>query len=438
MILANILLLFFLIALNGFFVAMEFAVVAARRARLDILPKSDGYAGRIVRGWLESPPARDRILAATQLGITIISLALGAVGENTFELLLAPYFAQVRLPAELSFLSGLIGVLPLVLSLVVVTALHVVLGEQTPKIAVLRAPEKFILAAAPLMRAFSAAFKGFIDLLDWATHQLLSLLGLPQGSAHGSPYTLEELREMVSGPEMQGIFEEPEREMLSAVMDFGDLVVRQVSIPRTEIVAIEADEPLEEAVHLLVENSLTKLPVYEKDLDHILGILHIQDLLIAMQEGRLSQRRVRELVRETFFVPESIPVSQLLQQFRARRVHLAIVLDEFGGTYGLVTLEDLLEEIIGEVQDPFDAEPPPIRPQPDGSVLVDGMVTIDEFNEYFGLNLSDPEYDTIAGYMLGKLGRIPSEGDTVEDDHLRLKVEKMDRLRIALISVRRI
>jgi len=438
MILANILLLFFLIALNGFFVAMEFAVVAARRARLDILPKSDGYAGRIVRGWLESPPARDRILAATQLGITIISLALGAVGENTFELLLAPYFAQVRLPAELSFLSGLIGVLPLVLSLVVVTALHVVLGEQTPKIAVLRAPEKFILAAAPLMRAFSAAFKGFIDLLDWATHQLLSLLGLPQGSAHGSPYTLEELREMVSGPEMQGIFEEPEREMLSAVMDFGDLVVRQVSIPRTEIVAIEADEPLEEAVHLLVENSLTKLPVYEKDLDHILGILHIQDLLIAMQEGRLSQRRVRELVREAFFVPESIPVSQLLQQFRARRVHLAIVLDEFGGTYGLVTLEDLLEEIIGEVQDPFDAEPPPIRPQPDGSVLVDGMVTIDEFNEYFGLNLSDPEYDTIAGYMLGKLGRIPSEGDTVEDDHLRLKVEKMDRLRIALISVRRI
>jgi len=438
MILVNILLLFFLIALNGFFVAMEFAVVAARRARLDILPKSDGYAGRIVRGWLESPPARDRILAATQLGITIISLALGAVGENTFELLLAPYFAQVRLPAELSFLSGLIGVLPLVLSLVVVTALHVVLGEQTPKIAVLRAPEKFILAAAPLMRAFSAAFKGFIDLLDWATHQLLSLLGLPQGSAHGSPYTLEELREMVSGPEMQGIFEEPEREMLSAVMDFGDLVVRQVSIPRTEIVAIEADEPLEEAVHLLVENSLTKLPVYEKDLDHILGILHIQDLLIAMQEGRLSQRRVRELVREAFFVPESIPVSQLLQQFRARRVHLAIVLDEFGGTYGLVTLEDLLEEIIGEVQDPFDAEPPPIRPQPDGSVLVDGMVTIDEFNEYFGLNLSDPEYDTIAGYMLGKLGRIPSEGDTVEDDHLRLKVEKMDRLRIALISVRRI
>ena len=438
MILTNILLLFFLIALNGFFVAMEFAVVAARRARLDILPQSDGYAGRIVRGWLESPPARDRVLAATQLGITIISLALGAVGENTFELLLAPYFAQVRLPAELSFLSGLIGILPLALSLVVVTALHVVLGEQTPKIAVLRAPEKFILAAAPLMRAFSAAFKGFIDLLDWATHQLISLLGLPQGSAHGSPYTLEELREMVSGPEMQGIFEEPEREMLSAVMDFGDLVVRQVSIPRTEMVAIEADEPLAEAVHLLVENSLTKLPVYEKDLDHILGILHIQDLLIAMQEGRLSQRRVRELVREALFVPESIPVSQLLQQFRARRVHLAIVLDEFGGTYGLVTLEDLLEEIVGEVQDPFDAEPPPIRPQPDGSVLVDGMVTIDEFNEYFGLNLSDPDYDTIAGYMLGKLGRIPSEGDTVEDDHLRLKVEKMERLRIALISARRI
>jgi CBS domain containing-hemolysin-like protein len=339
---------------------------------------------------------------------------------------------------SLSFLSGLIGILPLALSLVVVTALHVVLGEQTPKIAVLRAPERFILAAAPLMRAFSTAFKWFIDLLDWATHQLLTLLSLQQSAAHGSPYTLEELREMVSGPEMQNIFEEPEREMLSAVIDFGDLVVRQVSIPRTEIVAIEADEPLEEAVHLLVESSLTKLPVYEDDLDHILGIIHLQDLVTAMQEGGLARRRARELVREALFVPESISVVQLLQQFRSRRVHLAIVLDEFGGTSGLVTLEDVLEEIVGEVQDPFDAEPPPFRPQPDGSVLVDGMVTIDEFNEYFGLNLSDPDYDTIAGYILGKLGRIPSEGDTVEENHLRLKVEKMERLRIALISVRRI
>lgn len=438
MILTNILLLFFLIALNSFFVATEFAVVAARRARLDTLPQSDGNAGRIVRGWLESPAARDRVLAATQLGITIISLALGAVGENTFELLLAPYFTQIQPPESLSFLAGLIRVLPLAISLIVVTALTVVLGEQTPKIAVLRAPEKFILAAAPVMRIFSAAFKGFIDLLDWATHQLLTLLGLSQGGAHGSPYTLEELREMVTGPEMRGIIEEPEREMLSAVMDFGDLVVRQVSIPRTDIIAIEADEPLDEAVRLLVENSLTKLPVYEKDLDHILGIIHLQDLMIAIQEGSLRERRARELAREALFVPESISVGQLLQHFRARRVHLAIVLDEFGGTYGLVTLEDVLEEIVGEVQDPFDIEPPPIRPQPDGSVLVDGMVTIEEFNEYFGLDLSDPDYDTIAGYILGRLGRIPSEGDVVENDHLRLRVEKMERLRIALVSVQRI
>lgn len=438
MILTNILLLFFLIALNSIFVAAEFAAVAARRARLDTLPQSDGYAGQIVRGWLENPAARDRLLAATQLGITIISLALGAVGENTFELMLAPYFAHLQLPPLLSFLSGVIGVLPLILSLVIVTALTVVLGEQTPKIAVLRAPEKYILAVAPLMNAFSAAFKWFIDLLDWATHQLLTLLGLSQGSSHGSPYTLEELRQMVTGPEMRGIMEEPEREILSAAIDFGELVVRQVSIPRTDIIAVEADEPLDEAVRLLVENSLTKLPVYEKDLDHILGIIHLQDLMLAIQAGNLHERKARELAREALFVPESISVSQLLQQFRSRRVHLAIVLDEYGGTYGLVTLEDVLEEIVGEVQDPFDAEPPPIRPQPDGSVLVDGMVTIEEFNEYFGLELSDPDYDTIAGYILGRLGRIPGEGDVVESDHLRLRVEKMERLRIALVSVQRI
>lgn len=436
----NILLIFLLVALNGFFVGVEFAAVASRRTRLELLTESNSHAAQLVRAWLEQPSARERLIAASQLGITLVSLALGAVGENTFEALLEPYFHQLRLPASFSFLQSLLPALPLLISLLVVTSLHVVLGEQVPKVAVLRAPERFALAAAPYMQAFSKVFKSFVDLLDWSTRQVLVLIGLPASSAHSTMYSLEEFKQMVTGPEAEAIIRQPEREMLSAVIDFGELVVRQVSIPRTEITAAPADAPASEALRLCVEKGITKLPVYEGNLDQIIGIVHLRDLIPTLQNPENSGRPLRELAREALFVPETISVNDLLHQFRARHTHIAIVLDEFGGTAGLVTLEDLLEEIIGEVQGPFDAGPPPIQPMPDGSALIAGMTFIEEINEYFGLQISSPYYDTIAGYILDKLGRIPQVGDVVEDEenHIRLKVMRMDRLRIDLVSLSRL
>lgn len=440
MILGNILLIFLLVALNAFFVSVEFAAVASRRTRLELLTESDGHAAQIVRSWLEQPSARERLIAASQLGITLVSLALGAVGENTFASLLEPYFSQLRLPAGLWFLENILPALPLVISLLVVTSLHVVLGEQVPKVAVLRGPERFALAAAPFMQAFSKVFKSFVDVLDWATRQILTLLGVPASSMHSSSYSLEEFKQIVTGLEAEAIIQQPEREMLSAVIDFGALVVRQVSVPRTEITVVEANAPISEALRLCIERGITKLPIYEGNLDQIMGIVHLRDLIPALQSPENASRPVRELAREVLFVPETISVNDLLHQFRARRMHIAIVLDEFGGTAGLVTLEDLLEEIIGEVQDPFDAEPPSIQPMPDGSSLIDGMTFIEEINEYFGLQISNPYYDTIAGYILDKLGRIPQAGDVVEDveNKIRLKVARMDRLRIDQVSLSRL
>jgi CBS domain containing-hemolysin-like protein len=436
--LSQILLIIVLILLNGFFVGVEFSVVASRRTRLDLMTGTDDRAGQLVRKWLDDDSARDRLIAASQLGITLVSLALGAAGENAFEAWLAPYFHNIVLPGEIAFLKGVVAALPLIISLTVVTSLHVVLGEQVPKVAVLRSPERFALIAAAPMRIFSAVFRGFINLLDWATRSILRLAGMPaNGHTHSTVGSLEELKQIVSGPEVEKIVDTSERAMLSAVIDFGELVVRQVAIPRTEIVAVEADMSLLTAVQIAAQEGMTKLPVYEDNLDQVIGVIHMKDLLARWLKDGLQSGVARDLVRETLYVPDSVRVNDLLVLFRERRQHIAIVMDEYGGTAGLVTLEDLLEEIVGDVQDPFDLEPPDIEHLPDGSALIDGMTLIEEINATFRLHLVDDNYDTIAGYVLGKLGHIPQPGETVEDpaEGIILKVESMDRLRIDRVAL---
>jgi putative hemolysin len=434
MIIANIFLLLILIALNAFFVAVEFAIVAARRARLDTLVADNPRRIDLVRSWLERPTLRDRLIAANQLGITVVSLALGAVGENTFQAILNPLFASAVLPGWLHFLEAILPGIPLVLSLIIITSLHVVLGEQVPKVAVLRGPEKFAVFAAPLMQIFNFIFKPFVDILDWLARFILRLFGLKAGAVF--VYTVEELKEIVTGPEVEGVIDPPQREMLLNVIDFGDLVVRQVSVPRTEIIAVPIDMTVQEAAEVAVEHAITKLPVYEENLDQVIGIVHLRDMVRALQAGE-GTRLVNEIKRDVLFVPETISVNDLLHQFRTHHTHLAIMLDEFGGTNGLVTLEDLLEEIVGEVSDPYDDNLPEVQEQADGSYLVDGMLPIEEVNEHFHLELHDPHYDTLAGYILGRLGRIPAVGDVYEDlkTGICFKIISMDRMRISQVSL---
>jgi putative hemolysin len=435
MIFARLILIFILIGLNAFFVAIEFAAVTSRRARLDVISREKSRSYRIVSAWLESTSARDYLIAGSQLGITLVSLALGSIGEQFFSALLEPYFQEIPLPSWLSFLETIFPALPLVISLIIVTALHVIFGEQVPKVAVLRAPERFALTAAPTMDIFTRVFKGFINLLDWSTRRVLHLFGISPENVHSTRYSLAEFKELVSGPETEGMIEQPEREMLSAIIDFSGLVVRQVAVPRTEIIAVDAETPLPEIIEVALTNKITKIPVFDGSLDQIIGIIHMLDLLRYMQDNENRICNAREIMQEVFFVPETISVNQLLHEFRTRRLHLAIVLDEYGGTYGLVTLEDLLKEIIGEVNDQFDVPTLSVQTLPDGKILIDGMTFIEDINDRLNLRLTDPDYDTIAGFILGKLGHIPQEGDVVTDDenHVRLKVEKMDRLRIAQV-----
>ena len=325
----------------------------------------------------------------------------------------------------------------MVLGLIIATGLQVVFGELVPKVAVLRAPEKFALVSAPWIDLFIRSFRPFISLLDWMAGAVLQLFGLSQTEGIPSAMTVEEMKVMFSGSELEGVIEKPEREMLSAVIDFSELVVRQVSIPRTEIVAVEADANLDEILQVVSQNNLTKLPVYQDNMDQIQGVLYIKDLIEVLRGTDREDVKARDLMRETLFVPDTIPVNELLRQFRSRRQHLAIVMDEFGGTAGLVTLEDLVEEIVGDYRDSFESTSPPIQLLPDGSTMVDGLTLIAEINNHLHIGLVDPNYDTIAGYVLGKLGKIPKPGDCVnEPDHgVRLKVESMDRLRISQVLI---
>ena len=436
----NIILLLLLIGMNAFFVAVEYAAIAARRSRLEMMVEHETAASRIVREWLQNPSARDRLIAANQIYITLISLALGAVGAKAFEGILVPIFSNIKLSPQLEIVSSVIQVLPLILSLIIVTGFQVVLGEQVPKIVVLRNPERFALTAAPIIRVLNAIFRKFIDVLDWSAKQVLAIIGISVSSTHSAQISVEEIKLMVSGPEMSGLIEKPEQDMISAIFDFGSMVVRQVCVPRTEIIAVEEKTPLNEVVELFIRENVTKIPVYRENLDHITGILFIRDLLAVLQSEDREKKMAGDLVREALFVPETISVNDLMVQFKNRQQHIAVVLDEYAGTGGLVTLEDLVEEIVGDYRDSFDASAPQIQTLSDGKALVDGLTLIPEFNEYFNLDIHDDDYNTVAGYILGRLGRLPVIGDVVDDkeNKISLRVEGMDRMRITQVVVSRI
>jgi CBS domain containing-hemolysin-like protein len=425
-----------LVGLNAFFVAIEFAVVAARRTRVEQLVADGSGAASIVLRWVESKEAKDKLVAAAQVGITIASLALGYLGVEAVASVIEPLIENAGIEPT-GFLGGLLANAPLIISLVIFTGLHVTLGEQVPKVASLRAPETTAIALSHWMAAFNWVARPFIWTLDNVSAAILRLFGMQPLGGHSTIYTVDELKQIVEESEQRGVLDTDEREMLHAVFDFGDLLARQVMIPRTEMVCIQAGATIDQALDLAGEALLTKFPVYEDDLDYIIGVLHTKDVVKAMQTGQ-QDVTVRSLVREAIFLPESIHVGGLLAEFRQRRQHIAILLDEYAGTSGLVTLEDLMEELVGDVQDVFDRPEPQIRRLDDGA-FIDGLVLIEEVNDALGLNLVDPNYDTIAGLVLGRLGRIGAVGDVVEvmsdGRHLRFRIEAMDGLRIALLKL---
>jgi len=407
-----------LVLANGFFVAAEFSLVSVRRTRIAELVAQGENKAKWVHKAIQNP---DQVIAATQLGITLASLGLGWIGEPALSHLLEP-IVNLFPPAVR---SGISHSLSASIAFAIITFLHVVIGELAPKSIALQNPEGTSLIIAQPTLWTEWIFKPFIWLLNGTGNYILRLVGIEPAAGHELVHSVEELKMLVSASAESGVFQAEESRMLHAIFDFSELLVRQVMVPRTEILALEADASLEESIQLATHSTYTKIPVYEGDLDHIIGVVHIKDLLRARLDSSQSECDARSLAREALFVPETISVRQLLKHFRTRRQHIAIVMDEFSGTAGLVTLEDVLEEIVGEVSDPFDTIQPEIQILSDGTTLVDGLALIEEVNQELNLELSDPNYDTIAGYVLGKLGHIPAEGDVVKSDGVRLLIKAM-------------
>lgn len=416
-----------LVLANAFFVAAEFALVGVRRTRIAELVAKGNISARSVQRAIADP---DRFIAATQLGITLASLGLGWIGEPALSHFIEPLINLFPVSIE----SELSHSLSAGLAFALITFLHVVIGELAPKSVALQNPERTSLLVARPTLWVEWIFRPAIWVLNGAGNALLRIFKVMPASGHELVHSVEELKMLVSASAGSGVVEDEAEEMLRAVFDFGETLVRLVMIPRTEMIAVSADSSLEETLQTAIEHQYTKLPVYGGSLDQILGVVNLKDLLNSMHGEQAETKTARDLMREAIFIPETAKVGALLQLFRVRQRHIAIVLDEYGGTAGLVTLADLLEEIVGEVGDPFDQEPE-VLPLPDGSSLVDALIPIDDFNERFNLNLHDPYYDTIAGFMLGRLGRLAEVGDTIIVEGVRLRVEAMDGLRIARISL---
>ena len=406
-----------LLLLNAFFVAAEYGLVTSRRTRIMELEHEGNRRAKAVLRITSDPP---RFIAAMQLGVTISSLAIGALGEQV----LARRFDTVMA----SFLA-------VILALLVVTYLHVVIGELVPKGIALGHPERTALAVSTPVRWFFIVMRPLIWLLQESTNLALRVLNLEPPGAEHEAHSEAELRMLLSSSAEQGEIEHSEQEMLYKVFDFADKEVVDVMVPRPEVVAISVALPAEDVLKAVLESPYTRYPVYRESLDDIVGVLHIRDLIEAMQGSGVAAVDLEAIVRPAYMVPETKSLGVLLAEFRRTNQHLAVVIDEYGSMEGIVTLEDLLEEIVGEIEDEFDLPDETVERVDDETIRVDGTFTIDDFNERFKCDLPHEDYHTLAGFVFGLLGRTAEPGDEVSHDGLRFHVDSVEGQRIHRLTV---
>jgi putative hemolysin len=406
-----------LIFLNAFFVGAEYGLVTSRRTRIMELEHQGNRRARAVLKITADPP---RFISAMQLGVTVSSLAIGALGEQVLAHKLDAVMASV---------------LAVILALLIVTYLHVVIGELVPKGIALGHPERTALAVSTPVRWFFVALRPLIWLLQSSTTLILRTFGLEPPGAEHEAHSEAELRMLLSSSAEQGEIEHGEQEMLYKVFDFADKEVSAVMVPRPEVVAISIALPAPEALQAVLDSPYTRYPVYRESLDDIVGVLHIRDLIVAMHERGIANVNMEELVRPAYMVPETKELAPLLTEFRRTNQHLAVVIDEYGSMEGIVTLEDLLEEIVGEIEDEFDLPDETVERVDADTIRIDGTFPIDDFNSRFECDLPHEDYHTIAGFVFGLLGRAAEPGDEVTHDGLRFQVDAVEGQRIDRLTV---
>src|SRR3954453_23598359 len=406
-----------LILLNAFFVAAEYGLVTARRTRMIELHHQGNRRARAVLRITADPP---QFIAAMQLGVTLTSLGIGALGE------------QALANAFDGFMATVLAVL---LAYLILTFFHVVIGELVPKGLALGHAEGTALWVSAPVRAFFTLFGPFVWVLRKATELVLSVLGLESPGAERDPLSEAELRMLLSRSSAEGEIEHEEQQMIDKVFVFGDKDAADVMVPRPEVVAVSIGLPPEQALASVLDSPYTRYPVYKETLDDVVGVLHVRDLFSAMHERGLASVKLEELLRPAYVVPETKDLAALLQEFRKTNNHFAVVVDEYGAMAGICTLEDLIEEIAGEIEDEFAVAEVQIEQIDEDSYRMDGMFPIDEFNERFGTTRPDEDFHTVGGFVFGQLGRAPEVGDDVSYDGLQFDVLEVDGSRSERMSV---
>jgi len=410
-----------LVFANGFFVAAEFAIIAVRKTRIDQLIAEGNKRAVAVRRAVSDP---DRYIAATQLGITMASLGLGWVGEPALAELVRP--GVDFLPTGIAEATA--HSISVAIAFAIVTALHITLGELAPKTIALERAEATALLVVRPTELFMRSCWPFIRLLNGMGRAIVTAMGLRGSGGHAMVHSEEELKMLVTASQEAGVLEEQEEQMLHRVFDFADLTAGQVMVPRTEMMAVEAEMAGDVLLQAISKAGFPTIPVYRSDLDNVIGILHAIDVVKALAGGRTDVSAAM-LARETLNVPETMAADDLLASLRQRGVREAIVIDEYGGTAGLVTFEWLMERIVGA------AGTGRITVHPDGSADVDGLTLVTDVNEQFGLDIDEDTYTTLGGYVMGRVGRRPRVGDTIELDGRRLRVTVLDGLRVAKVWI---
>lgn len=418
-----------LVMLNAVFVAAEIALVSIRPSRVEQLVDEGRGGARRVRRLTADP---GRFLAVIQLAITFIGF-------------LASAFAGVSLAASLADLLAAAGLgrgpasaIGLLVVTILLSLFTIVFGELVPKSLALAHPEAFALRLSAPVDLLGRAFRPLVAMLTAATRAISGALGTKVNAE--AQITVDELRLIVERGGEQGILEAEEEQMINAVIELGDRHLHEVMVPRVDIVALQADASFDVAIDLIVDGGHSRVPVYETSVDEVMGILYAKDLLPFLKSDATDRPPLRTLLRAPVFVPESLSIDDLLHEFQRRKVHMAIVLDEYGGTAGLVTIEDLLEEIVGEIQDEYDTEEPLVERLGDDRARVDGRASIDDLLEIWDMRaeLEDQdEYDTVGGLVYHRVGRIPRVGDVIPVEGLRLTVEATDGRRVAKVLVER-
>jgi CBS domain containing-hemolysin-like protein len=409
---------------NAFFVAAEYAFVSVRHTRLDELVGQGDKRARVVRKIVSDP---SHFISAMQLGITLSSLALGAIGEPAVSRLLEHAVGRVSTSISTTF--------SVILAFVVISVLHVVIGEIIPKSYTLQRAERVALAVSRPVRVFFVVFGPFIRFLDWLAQSLMRLLGIPTTDEIENAHSEEELRLLVHRSRGVGLLEEAEEEMIGKVFDFADTEVRQVMVPRPDVVMLPIGLTPRQAMEQVLQHPYTRYPVYDGDVDDIVGILHVRTLFGASQNGDADNGDLRDLIRPAHTVPETKRLADLLGEFRRTKSHMAIVVDEYGSLAGIVTLEDLIEEIVGDIADEFDLPETAILRLGRDRLRIEGSFPIEDFNERFGRDLPTDDYNSIGGFVFGQLGRAPQPGDVVVYNNTRFEVVAVDGTRILQVDV---